>query len=218
AGTTGVWRRRTSGRLRIFCSSFRTASCRHRTAATRVCSRGFANTSASIRAAQSWRSIARASAGCRARLTQRPSAARHTAWVPEQGLELRGLTKRYGNLLAGNDLSFDMRPGQLFGFVGSNGAGKTTTMRIVLGVLLPDKGEVRWAGRPMDFETRRRIGYMPEERGLYPKMHAGEQLVYLGQLHGLTEKAAVASARRWLDRFELTQRANDDIQKLSHGN
>jgi ABC-2 type transport system ATP-binding protein len=138
--------------------------------------------------------------------------------VPDQGLELRGLTKRYGNLLAVNDLSFDVRPGELFGFVGSNGAGKTTTMRIVLGVLLPDKGEVRWAGKPMDFETRRRIGYMPEERGLYPKMHAGEQLVYLGRLHGLTETAAVASAKRWLERFDLQQRTNDDIQKLSHGN
>jgi ABC-2 type transport system ATP-binding protein len=138
--------------------------------------------------------------------------------MPEQGLELRGLTKRYGNLLAVNDLSFEVRPGELFGFVGSNGAGKTTTMRIVLGVLLPDEGDVWWAGKPIDFETRRRIGYMPEERGLYPKMRAGEQLVYLGQLHGLTEAAATASAKRWLERFDLQQRAKDDIQKLSHGN
>jgi ABC-2 type transport system ATP-binding protein len=138
--------------------------------------------------------------------------------MPEPGLELRGLTKRYGDLLAVDELSFDVRPGEVFGFVGSNGAGKTTTMRIVLGVLLADRGDVLWAGRPIDFETRRRIGYMPEERGLYPKMRAGEQLIYLGQLHGLSEAAAVDSTNRWLERFGLIQRAKDDVQKLSHGN
>jgi ABC-2 type transport system ATP-binding protein len=138
--------------------------------------------------------------------------------VPDQGLELRGLTKRYGDIVAVRDLSFDVRPGEVFGFVGSNGAGKTTTMRIVLGVQLADRGEVRWAGKPIDFATRRRIGYMPEERGLYPKMHAGEQLVYLAQLHGVTEAAAVDSANRWLERFGLKERAKDDVQKLSHGN
>ena len=138
--------------------------------------------------------------------------------MTDPGLELRGLTKRYGDLLAVNDLSFEVRPGEVFGFVGSNGAGKTTTMRIVLGVLLADRGEVLWAGKPMDFEMRRQIGYMPEERGLYPKMHAGEQLVYLAQLHGLTQAAAVASVNHLLDRFDLKERTNDDIQKLSHGN
>jgi len=90
--------------------------------------------------------------------------------VPDTGLELRGLTKRYGSLTAVRDLSFDVRPGEVFRFSGSNGAGKTTTMRIVLGVLLADAGDVIWNGKPMDFETRRRIGYMREERGLYPKM------------------------------------------------
>jgi ABC-2 type transport system ATP-binding protein len=138
--------------------------------------------------------------------------------VPEEGLELRGLTKRYGNLLAVDDLTFDVRLGEVFGFVGSNGAGKTTTMRIVLGTLLADKGDVRWAGKPIDFETRRRFGYMPEERGLYPRMRSGEQLIYLAQLHGLTEAAATESAHRWLGRFGLEQRAKDEVQKLSHGN
>ena len=90
--------------------------------------------------------------------------------MPDTGLELRGLTKRYGSLTAVRDLSFDVRPGEVFRFSGSNGAGKTTTMRIVLGVLLADAGDVIWNGKPMDFETRRRIGYMREERGLYPKM------------------------------------------------
>jgi ABC-2 type transport system ATP-binding protein len=135
-----------------------------------------------------------------------------------RGLELRDLNKRYGNLVAVNDLSFDVRPGEVFGFVGSNGAGKTTTMRIVLGTLLADGGEVLWNGKPIEFEIRRRVGYMPEERGLYPKMHVGEQLVYLGQLHGLSDAAASDAANQWLERFGLKDRTKDDVQKLSHGN
>jgi ABC-2 type transport system ATP-binding protein len=138
--------------------------------------------------------------------------------VPGTGLELRGLTKRYGTLTAVRDLSFDVRPGEVFGFVGSNGAGKTTTMRIVLGVLLADAGEILWNGKPIEFETRRRIGYMPEERGLYPKMRAGEQLTYLAELHGVDPATAAKAAEQWLQRFDLAQRAKDEIQKLSHGN
>jgi ABC-2 type transport system ATP-binding protein len=80
-------------------------------------------------------------------------------------LELQGLTRRYGDLVALDDLSFTVREGQMFGFVGPNGAGKTTAMRIILGVLEPDRGEVRWRGRPVDAETRRRFGYMPEDHG-----------------------------------------------------
>src|SRR5215211_6897248 len=101
--------------------------------------------------------------------------------VEEEGcqvLELQGLSRRYGDVVALDDLSFTVREGQMFGFVGPNGAGKTTTMRIVLGVLEPDRGEVRWRGRPVDAETRRRFGYMPEERGLYPKMRVRDQLEY----------------------------------------
>ena len=115
-------------------------------------------------------------------------------------------------------LSFEVRPGEVFGFVGSNGAGKTTTMRIVLGVLIADGGNVLWNGAPIDFKTRRRIGYMPEERGLYPKMRAGEQLTYLAQLHGTFPDAAAAASAHWLDRFGLKDRARDEIQRLSHGN
>ena len=80
-------------------------------------------------------------------------------------LELKGLTRRYGDLVALDDLSFTVAEGQMFGFVGPNGAGKTTAMRIILGVLEPDAGEVRWRGQPMDAETRRRFGYMPEDHG-----------------------------------------------------
>ena len=134
------------------------------------------------------------------------------------GLELKGLTKSYGSLVAVSDLDMAVRPGEVHGFVGSNGAGKTTTMRIVLGTLIPDRGTVLWNGEPIDFEVRRRIGYMPEERGLYPKMRAGEQLVYLAQLHGASEAAATAAVDRWLTRFKLQDRARDEVQKLSHGN
>jgi len=138
--------------------------------------------------------------------------------VGDRGLELAGITKRYGDLVAVHDLSFEVRPGEVLGFVGSNGAGKTTTMRIVLGVLDADGGEVRWSGSPIGFETRRRIGYMPEERGLYPKMRIGEQLLYLAQLHGASHADAAASVKRWLDRFGLADRMRDEVQKLSHGN
>ena len=133
-------------------------------------------------------------------------------------LEVDGISKRYGDTVAVSDLSFDVRSGELFGFVGRNGAGKTTTMRIVLGVLAADAGEVRFVGSPLTFDTRRRIGYMPEERGLYPKMRLAEQLSYLGELHGMTDADARASALRWLERFGLQDRRDDELQSLSHGN
>ena len=117
-----------------------------------------------------------------------------------------------------DDLSFDIRPGEVFGFVGRNGAGKTTTMRIVLGVLQPDAGQVMWNGAPITFAVRRRIGYMPEERGLYPKMRIGEQLVYLAELHGTDRTTASVAVDRWLERFDLQARAKDELLKLSHGN
>jgi ABC-2 type transport system ATP-binding protein len=91
-------------------------------------------------------------------------------------------------------------------------------MRIAMGVLAADAGEVRWAGAPLTFATRRRIGYMPEERGLYPKMKVLEQLVYLAELHGTTATAAQRAAVRWLDRLGLAARGNDEVQALSHGN
>jgi ABC-2 type transport system ATP-binding protein len=93
-------------------------------------------------------------------------------------LEIDNVSKRYGDVVALRELTFEVRAGELFGFVGSNGAGKTTAMRVILGVLAADAGEVRWAGRPLDLDTRCTIGYMPEERGLYPKMKVAEQLVY----------------------------------------
>src|SRR5438105_13503370 len=135
----------------------------------------------------------------------------------DAGLQVDQLSRRYGPVVALQDLSFQVGPGELCGFVGSNGAGKTTTMRIVMGVLSADAGEVRWKGRPIGLDTRRRFGYMPEERGLYPKMKVLEQLVYLAQLHGLTKQAARKESVRWLERMGLSERANAGVQKRSRG-
>ena len=133
-------------------------------------------------------------------------------------LEVDHVSKRYGDVVALRDMTFSVDKGELFGFVGSNGAGKTTTMRIALGVLAADAGQVRWDGKPVTLETRRRIGYMPEERGLYPRMKIGEQLEYLGRLHGMSGSDARAGATLWLERLDLAQRRGDTVQKLSHGN
>jgi ABC-2 type transport system ATP-binding protein len=133
-------------------------------------------------------------------------------------LELDGISRRYGDRIALDRLSFTVRDGQLFGFVGPNGAGKTTAMRIVLGVLQADAGEVRWRGAPVDPAMRRRFGYMPEERGLYPKMRVRDQLIYLARLHGLTAGDAAEAADRWIERLGLAERAGERVEKLSLGN
>jgi ABC-2 type transport system ATP-binding protein len=133
-------------------------------------------------------------------------------------LELKGLTRRYGDLVALDDLSFTVAEGQMFGFVGPNGAGKTTAMRIILGVLAADAGEVRWRGQPMNDEIRKRLGYMPEERGLYPKMRVRDQLEYFARLHGLSAADAGTSAAHWIERLGVAERANDRVEALSLGN
>jgi ABC-2 type transport system ATP-binding protein len=133
-------------------------------------------------------------------------------------LELQSLTRRYGDLVALDDLSFTVAEGQMFGFVGPNGAGKTTAMRIILGVLQPDAGQVLWRGSPIDEATRRRTGYMPEERGLYPKMRVRDQLQYLARLHGLSPGEAHDSADYWIERLGVAERAGDRVEQLSLGN
>jgi ABC-2 type transport system ATP-binding protein len=138
--------------------------------------------------------------------------------VGDGRLEIDGISKRYGDVIALQETTFDVRAGELFGFVGSNGAGKTTTMRIALGVLAADAGEVRWDGKRINLDTRRHIGYMPEERGLYPKMKVGEQLIYLARLHGLSASAAKRSMEDWTERLGVAPRRDDEVQKLSLGN
>ena len=133
-------------------------------------------------------------------------------------LRIEGLCKRYGEMVALSDMTFDVHAGEIFGFVGANGAGKTTTMRIVMGVIGADRGVVRWQGRPIDLDVRRRIGYMPEERGLYPRMPVAAQLTYFARLHGLSAFEAEKSAHRWMRRLGIEERARDDVLKLSLGN
>ena len=133
-------------------------------------------------------------------------------------LHIHRLQKNYGPLRALDDVTFSVAPGEIFGFVGSNGAGKSTTMRIILGVLAADSGEVRLGAEPIDFERRRSIGYMPEERGLYPKMKVGHQLTYLARLHGMSAAQAEASARTWTERLGVGARFDDDVADLSLGN
>ena len=133
-------------------------------------------------------------------------------------LDIRGISKRFGTRTVLSDVSFTVEPNEVFGFVGSNGAGKTTTMRIVLGVLAADAGEVWWKGVSVDADVRRRIGYMPEERGLYPKMKVAEQLQYLARLHGLGQGEARSSTLHWAERLGVDARLGDEVQKLSLGN
>ena len=135
-----------------------------------------------------------------------------------QQLQIEGVCKRYGDTVALQDMTFTVQPGELFGFVGSNGAGKTTTMRIALGVLSADSGHVHLGGRPIDLAIRRRIGYMPEERGLYPKMKVGSQLSYLAQLHGMSSGEAATAVGSWTTRLGIGDRVNDTVDSLSLGN
>ena len=133
-------------------------------------------------------------------------------------LELQEVTKRYGERLALDHVGFTVGDGRLTGFVGGNGAGKTTTMRIILGVLAADSGSVTLDGAAVTEADRRRFGYMPEERGLYPKMRLLEQTVYLARLHGWSAAAAHRNAFELLERLGLGERTNDTIESLSLGN
>jgi ABC-2 type transport system ATP-binding protein len=140
--------------------------------------------------------------------------------VGSQGgvLELTDLRRRYGDVVALDGLSFTVPPGQVFGFLGPNGAGKTTAMRAIVGVTSLDGGRVRWNGEVIGEDARRRIGYMPEERGLYPGMQVLEQLVYLARLHGLTTANAHSAARYWIERLGLAGKDQVKIEALSLGN
>ena len=133
-------------------------------------------------------------------------------------LELIDLSRRYGDVVALAGVSFAVPEGSIVGFVGPNGAGKTTAMRIALGVLEPDAGTVRWRGRPVDADARRRFGYMPEERGLYPKMKVLEQLAYLARLHGLSKGDARRRAEEVVGVLGISERAGDRVESLSLGN
>lgn len=133
-------------------------------------------------------------------------------------LHLDRLTRRFGDHLAVDDVSFEVGDGELVGFVGGNGAGKTTTMRMIMGVLQADGGAVRWNDAAVTAADRREFGYLPEERGLYPKQPVLEQVVYLARLHGISAADARDRAATLLDRFGLAGRAKDKLESLSLGN
>jgi len=133
-------------------------------------------------------------------------------------LELIDLRRRFDDVVALDGVSFEVPDGRIVGFVGRNGSGKTTTMRIALGVLHADAGLVEWRGRPVDAVTRRRFGYMPEERGLYPKMRVREQLVYLARLRGTPKGDARRRATELLELLEVVGDPNDRMETLSLGN
>jgi ABC-2 type transport system ATP-binding protein len=133
-------------------------------------------------------------------------------------LEIVDLAKRYGSIVALDGASFTAQPGRLVGLLGPNGAGKTTAMRCIFGLVTPDRGRAAWNGAEITRETRLRFGYMPEQRGLYPRMRVAEQLSYFAQHHGMSGRAADAATARWLERLGLADRAKAKLEELSHGN
>jgi ABC-2 type transport system ATP-binding protein len=133
-------------------------------------------------------------------------------------LSIVDIHKRFGEVRALDGCSFSVERGRMLGFLGPNGAGKTTTMRAIFGLVEPDAGQVVWDGRPVQLQDRLRFGYMPEERGLYPRMPVAQQVAYFGRLHGMDADRAHAAASEWLERLGLAERATAKLEELSHGN
>lgn len=132
-------------------------------------------------------------------------------------LDVKNVTKRFENHVALNNVSLSVRKGRIFGLLGPNGAGKTTLIRILNRITAPDSGEVIFDGRPMEPDDVMRIGYLPEERGLYRKMKVGEQAVYLARLKGLSKEEAVTRLRAWFDKFGIMPWWNRKLEELSKG-
>ena len=133
-------------------------------------------------------------------------------------LQISDIHKRYGPVSALDGCSLELERGQLLGFLGPNGAGKTTAMRSVFGLVAPDQGTVTWDGAPIGPDERLRFGYMPEQRGLYPRMRVHDQLVYFGRLHGMRKADAATATAHWLETLGLNDRASSRLEELSHGN
>lgn len=133
-------------------------------------------------------------------------------------LEVNDLRKTFGSLTAVDDLTFTINPGEIMGLIGQNGAGKTTTFRIILNLLTPDKGDVFWDGKHLTTKTFNKIGYLPEERGLYPKVSVEDQLLYFAQLRGKKKSDIKPLIDQWLERFEVKGKKTDKVKTLSKGN
>ncbi|MEZ5218407.1 MAG: ATP-binding cassette domain-containing protein [Ilumatobacteraceae bacterium] len=133
-------------------------------------------------------------------------------------LQITDLSKRYGDLQAIDGVSVAVPRGRIVGFVGPNGAGKSTTMRSIFGLVSPDRGSITWDGSPVDGNALARFGYMPEQRGLYPKMKVAEQVAFFAELKGVDTATARRDAREILTSLGLEDRLDDPVEKLSHGN
>lgn len=133
-------------------------------------------------------------------------------------LQVEHVTKQYGDKTAVNAIDLLVKQGEIFGLLGANGAGKTTTMRMVLGLIYPDEGRIQWKGQGYRDELRKLMGYLPEERGLYPKIKVSDQIHYLAELRGMSRKEAENSLRSWLKRFEVPEYYNKRVEELSKGN
>ncbi len=133
-------------------------------------------------------------------------------------LTVKHINKWFGQLQAIKDLSMEVQEGTIFGFLGANGAGKTTTMRMILDILRPDSGSITWNGMDVRQVPRRILGYLPEERGLYPKMRVDEQLLFLARLNGLSKQDAEKALTEWLERFQMSENRKKKIEELSKGN
>ena len=133
-------------------------------------------------------------------------------------LHVAAVSKRFDRTIALDRVSFEVRAGEIFGLLGPNGAGKTTLIRTILDLIKPDSGRIELFGRAFQREDRNRIGYLPEERGLYPRAPAGALLEYLGMLKGLSRDAAAARARTWLARLEIEEAASRTVEQFSKGN
>ncbi len=137
--------------------------------------------------------------------------------VGEPLLKLQGVSKHYGDVRAVDNISLSIPRGSIYGFLGPNGAGKTTTIRCIMNIVLPDSGTIAFAGRPLNGDLRDRIGYLPEERGLYRKMKCREQLAYLAELKGVSRRAAMTASDEWLDRLGLGDWKDNKVGDLSKG-
>ena len=133
-------------------------------------------------------------------------------------LQVDRIVKRYGDKTAVNGLSFEVSEGEIYGLLGANGAGKTTTMRMILGLIMPDEGEIRYFGKKYGKAQLSMLGYLPEERGLYPKLRVSDQLIYLAQLRGMSRRDAEQNLRRWLEKFEVPEYYGKKVEELSKGN
>lgn len=133
-------------------------------------------------------------------------------------LLIESVTKRFGDFTAVDDLTLSVGEGTMYGFLGANGAGKTTTFRMILGLLNANEGRISWNGKPITYATSPEIGYLPEERGLYPKMKVEEQLIFLAQLRGMKKSDAKLAMMKWLERMEIPHYVNKKVEELSKGN